>query len=65
MKWENVNSDNQSTSSDLKKIAPSSDAFNIRLLTVAHIAEFEWIECLHNASMPDPLAHGHVLKGDM
>ena len=52
----------QSTSSDLKKIAPSSDAFNMHLLRAAHTAGFEWVECLLNVAMPDPSARGYVLK---
>ena len=45
----------QSTSNDLKKIAPSPDVPNLHSLGAAHIAGFEWVECLHNVSMPDPL----------
>ena len=44
----------QSTSNDLKKIAPSSDALNMHLLRAAHTARFEWVECLPNVSVPDP-----------
>ena len=44
----------QSTPNNLKKIAPSSDAFKLHSLGAAHTAEFEWVECLHNVSMPDP-----------
>ena len=52
----------QSTSNDLKKIAPSSDAFNMHSLRAAHTAGFEWVECLHNVSVPDPSVCGYVLK---
>ena len=55
----------QSTSNDLKKIAPSSDALKMRSLRAAHIAGFEWVECLHNVSVPDPSVRGYVLKDDM
>ena len=46
----------QSTANDLNKIVPSSDALNMHSLRVAHTAGFEWVECLHNVSMPDPSA---------
>ena len=52
----------QSASNDLKKIAPSSDAFNMHLLRAAHTAGFEWVESFHNVSVPDPSVRGHVLK---
>ena len=52
----------QSTSNDLKKIAPSSDALNMHSLRAAHTAGFEWVECLHNVSVPDPSVCGYVLK---
>ena len=52
----------QSTSNDLKKIAPSSDALNMHSLRAAHTAGFEWVECLHNVSVPDPSVRGYVLK---
>ena len=52
----------QSTSNDLKKIAPSSDAFNMHSLRAAHTAGFEWVECLHNVLVPDPSVRGYVLK---
>ena len=55
----------QSTSNDLKKIAPSSDALNMHSLRAAHTAGFEWVECLHNVSVPDPSVQGYVLKDDM
>ena len=38
----------RSTSNDLKKIAPSSDALNMHSLRAAHTAGFERVECLHN-----------------
>ena len=49
----------------MKKIAPSSDALNMHSLRAAHSAGFEWVECLHNISMPDPSTRGYVLKVDM
>ena len=55
----------QSTSNDLKKIALSYDALNMHSLRTAHTAGFEWVECLHNVSVPDPLVRGYVLKDDM
>ena len=39
----------QSTSNNLKKIAPSSDALNMHSLRAAHTAGFEWVECLQSA----------------
>ena len=54
----------QSTSNDLKKVAPSSDALNLHSLGAAHTAGFDWVECLHNVSMPDPSVHWYVLKDD-
>ena len=55
----------KSTSNDLKKIAPSSDALNMHSLRAGHTAGFEWVECLHNVSVPDPSVRGYVLKDDM
>ena len=55
----------QSTLNDLKKIAPSSDALNMHSFRAAHTAGFEWVECLHHVSMPDPSARGYVLEDDM
>ena len=55
----------RSTSNDLKKIAPSSDALNIHSLRAAQTAGFEWVECLHNVSVPNPSVRGYVLKDDM
>ena len=52
----------QSTSNDLKKIAPSSDAFNMHSLRATQTAGFEWLECLYNLSMPDLSARGYFLK---
>ena len=51
-----------STSNDLTKIAPSSDALNMHSLRAAHTTGFEWVECLHNVSVPDPSVRGYVLK---
>ena len=44
----------QFTSNDLKKCAPDFDTLNTDLLKAAHVAGFEWVEFLHNVSMPDP-----------
>ena len=55
----------QSTSNDLKNIEPSSDALNLHSLRAAHTAGFEWVECLHNVSVPDPSLRGYILKDDM
>ena len=55
----------RSTSNDLKKVAPYSDALNVHSLRAAHTAGFERVECLHNVSVPDPSARGYVLKDDM
>ena len=52
----------QSTSNDLKKIAPSSDALYMHSLRAAHAAGFEWVECLHTVSIPDPSVRGYILK---
>ena len=43
----------QSTSNDLTKITLSSDALNMHSLRAAHTAGFEWVECLHDVSVPD------------
>ena len=42
----------QSTSNDLNKIAPNSDALNMHSLRAALTAGFEWVECFHNLSIP-------------
>ena len=55
----------QSTPNDLKNIEPSSDALNLHSVRAAHTAGFEWVECLHNVSVPDPSVRGYVLKDDM
>ena len=55
----------RSTSNDLKKVAPYSDALNVHSLRAAHTAGFERVECLHNVSVPDPSVRGYVLKDDM
>ena len=55
----------QSTSNDLKKIAPSSDTLNMHSLRADHTAGFEWVECLHNVSVPEPSVRGYVLKDHM
>ena len=53
----------QSTSNDLKKIAPSSDALIMYSLRAVHTGEFEWV--VHNVSVPDLSASGYVLKDEM
>ena len=55
----------QSTSNDLTKITLSSDALNMHSLRAAHTAGFEWAECLHNVSVPDPSLRELVLKDDI
>ena len=55
----------KSTSNDLKKIAPSSNALNMHSLRAAHTAGFEWVECLYDVLVPDPSVRGYVLKDDM
>ena len=66
---ENINlnemKQHQFTSNGLKKITPSSDALNMHSLRAAHTAGFEWVECLHNVSVPDPSVRELVLKDDM
>ena len=52
----------QSTSNDIRKIAPSSDALYMQLLRVIHTAGFEWVECLHNVVLPDPSVRGYIMK---
>ena len=52
----------QPNSNNLKKIAPSSDALNMQSLRAAQTAGFEWVECLHNVSVPDPSVCGYILK---
>ena len=37
----------------------------MHLLSAAHNARLEWVECLHNVSVLDPSACGYVLKDDM
>ena len=54
----------QSTPNYLKKVTPSSGALNLRSLGAAHTAGFDWVECLHNISMPDPSVRWYVLKDD-
>ena len=55
----------QSTSNDLKKIAPNSNAVNMHSLRATHTAGFEWVKFIHNVSMPHPSAREYVLKDDM
>ena len=55
----------KSTSNDLRKIAPSSDALHMHALRAIHTAGFEWNECLQNVPIPDPSLRGYVLKDEM
>ena len=52
----------QSTSNDMRKIAPSSDALYMQALRAIHTAGFEWVECLHNVVLPDPSVRGYIMK---
>ena len=49
----------------MKKITLSSDALNMHSLRAAHTAGFEWVECLHDVSVPDLSVRGYVLKDYM
>ena len=53
----------QSTSNDLKKLAPSSDSLYMQILRASHIAGFEWLECAQNVLVPDPFLRGFIQKG--
>ena len=55
----------QSTSNDMKKLAPSSDALYMHSLRATHTAGFEWVECLHNVVLPDPSVRGYIMKNDI
>ena len=55
----------KSTSNDLRRIAPSSDALHMHALRAIHTAGFEWNECLHNVIIPDPSLRGYVLKDEV
>ena len=55
----------QSTSNDLKKIAPNSNAVNMHSLRATHSAGFDWVKFIHTVSMPHPSAREYVLKDDM
>ena len=52
----------QSISNDMRKIAPSSDALYMHILRATHTAGFEWVQCLHNISVPNPSVYGYILK---
>ena len=54
----------QSTSNDMRKIAPSSDTLCMQLLRAIHTAGLEWVECLH-VSLPDSSVWGYILKNDV
>ena len=53
---------NRSTTNDLKKIAPNSDALYMHILRTVYVAGFEWVECIQNVSIPDPSLRGYILK---
>ena len=55
----------QSISNYFKKITPRSGALNMHSFRAAHTARFEWVEWLHNVSMPDQSARVYVLKDNM
>ena len=55
----------QSSSNDIRKIAPSSDALQMQLLRAIHNAGFEWVECLHNVAKPNPTIRGYTLEDDV
>ena len=46
----------------MRKIAPSSDALYMHILRATHTAGFEWVQCLHNISVPNPSVYGYILK---
>ena len=52
----------QSTSNDMRKIAPSSDALYMQALRAIHTAGFEWVECIRNVVPPDPRVRGYIMK---
>ena len=53
----------QSTSDDLKNLAPSSDSLYMQILIATDIAGFEWLECAQNVLVPDPSLQGFIHKG--
>ena len=53
----------QSTSNDLKNLAPSSDSLYMQILIATDIADFEWLECAQNVLVPDPSLQGFIHKG--
>ena len=55
----------QTTSNDMKKLAPSSDALYMHSLRATPTAGFEWVECLHNVVLPDPSVRGYIMKNDI
>ena len=55
----------QSTLNDLMKIAPSSDVLKMHSLRAAHTAAFEWVQDLHNVSVPNLSVGGYVLKDNI
>ena len=55
----------QSTSNDMKKLAPSSDALYMHSLRATHTAGFKWAECLRNVVLSDPSVRGYIMKNDI
>ena len=53
----------QSTSNDLKKLAPGSDSLYMQILRATHIIGFEWLECAKNILVPGPSLRGFIQKG--
>ena len=49
----------------MKKIAPSRDALYMHTLRAIHTSGFQWVECRHNVTVPDPSLWGYVWKGEM
>ena len=52
------------TSNDVRKIAPSSDALYMHSLRAAYTSGYLWAECCH-VSLPDPLFWGYIWKDEM
>ena len=53
------------TSNDVRKIAPSSDALYMHSLRAAYTSGYLWAECRHNVSLPDPSLWGYIWKDEM
>ena len=54
-----------STTNDIRKIAPSSSALYMHSLRAAYTSGYQWVECLHNVTIPDPADWGYIWKNDM